>query len=87
MWSATACGCTPTSLAAIGVVYAEEAGDDQVEDEDDDERWLEVHCQGSRAGYRDMELLIDRLRDDPVADRLVRSIQGRELSAGSRTGC
>lgn len=55
--------------------YAEEAGDD--DDEDDDERWLRVHCEGSRAGYRDMELFIDTVEEDHIADRLARSIQGR----------
>jgi Uncharacterised protein family (UPF0158) len=56
---------------------AEEAGDEEVEDADDDERWLRVHCEGSRAGYRDMELFIDSMEDGHVVDRLVRSIQGR----------
>jgi len=57
--------------------YAEEVGDDNVDGEDDDERWLRVHCEGSRAGYRDMELFIDTVEDDRIADRLARAIQGR----------
>ena len=57
--------------------YAEEVGDDDLEDEEDDERWLWVHCEGSRGGYRDMELFIDTVEDDHVAGRLARSIQGR----------
>lgn len=55
---------------------AEEVGDDG-EGEADDLRWLSVRCEGSRAGYRDMELFIDSLDDDRVADRLARSLQGR----------
>ncbi len=56
----------------------EEAGDDEVEEADDDgERWLWVDGEGSRAGYRDMELFIDRVEDPRLADRLARSIQGR----------
>lgn len=58
--------------------YVEETGDDDdLEDDEDDERWLWVHCEGSRAGYRDMELFIDTVADGPVAGRLARSIQGR----------
>lgn len=64
--------------------YAEEASDDDVEDEDDEEHWMRVHCEGSRAGYRDMELFIDLVEDQQVADRLARSIRGRGRSAGSR---
>ncbi|MCX5559554.1 hypothetical protein [Streptomyces sp. NBC_00038] len=37
---------------------------------DDPERWLYVPGQGSRAGYRDMELFIDGLGDAVLADRL-----------------
>ena len=49
------------------------------------ERWLHVLCEGSRAGYRDMEIFIDNLEDDRLADRLARAIRGAERSAGSRT--
>lgn len=56
--------------------YAEEAGTDD-EDEDDDEHWLWVHCEGSRAGYRDLVLFIDLVEDPHLADRLGRAIQGR----------
>ncbi len=58
------------------VEYAEQVGEldpDQV----DDQRWLEVVGEGSRAAYRDMELFIDSLEDVRVAGRLARSIQGR----------
>ena len=46
-------------------------------DQVDDQRWLEVVCEGSRAAYRDMEIFIDSLDDVGVADRLARSIRGR----------
>jgi len=55
-----------------------EETDDEAEEEDaDGERWLWVDGEGSRAGYHDMELFIDRVEDPRLADRLVRSIQGR----------
>jgi len=59
------------------VQYAAETGDDQVEEEAEMGLWLRVHCEGSRAGYRDMELFIETLTDGRIADRLARSIQGR----------
>lgn len=55
----------------------QETGDDDVEDEDDDEHWLWVHSEGSRAGYRDMEQFIGLVEDPHLADRLGRSIRGR----------
>lgn len=58
------------------VEYAEEVGELDP-DEVDDQRWLEVVCEGSQAAYRDMEMFIDLLDDVGVAGRLVRSIQGR----------
>lgn len=57
--------------------YTEETSDADVEDEDYDEHWLWVHCEGSRAGYRDMELFIDLVEDPQLADRLAWSIRGR----------
>lgn len=51
--------------------------DDEDEDEDEDpERWLWVDCEGSREGYRDMELFVERLGDGPVADRVARALYG-----------
>jgi hypothetical protein len=58
------------------IEYAEEVGEEDPGDEDE-ERWLHVFCEGSRAGYRDMEIFIDNLEDDRPADRLSRAIQGR----------
>lgn len=51
--------------------------DEDDPDLDDQERWLWVHCEGSRAGYHDMQLFTADLPDGPVADRLARSIEGR----------
>jgi len=36
-----------------------------------------VHCEGSRDGYRDMELFIGTVRDPGRADRLEIAISGR----------
>ncbi len=58
------------------IEYAEEAGEIG-EDDDDPDRWLWVHCEGSRPGYRDMEWFIADLDDAEFADRLARSISGR----------
>ena len=58
------------------IEYAEEVGEEDPDDEDE-ERWLHVSCEGSRAGYRDMEIFIDNLNDDRLADRLARAIRGR----------
>ncbi|WP_407342180.1 UPF0158 family protein [Pengzhenrongella phosphoraccumulans] len=57
------------------IEYAEELGD--IEDDDDAERWLWVECEGSRAGYRDMELFIATLNDTDQVDQLGRAIGGR----------
>jgi Uncharacterised protein family (UPF0158) len=54
--------------------YAEETEEDH--DEDDD-RWLWVECEGSREGYRDMELFIAALEDADQVDRLGIAISGR----------
>lgn len=47
------------------------------EDMDDPERWLSVHCAGSRAAYQDMESFIAGLDDEFAVRILSRSIQGR----------
>jgi Uncharacterised protein family (UPF0158) len=56
------------------IEYVEETGDD---DGDDDERWLWVECEGSRDGYRDMELFIAALDDTDQVERLGIAISGR----------
>ena len=58
------------------IEYAEEVGEID-EDDDDPERWLWVHCEGSHDGYRDMEWFIDDLDDPQFADLLARAISGR----------
>ncbi|MFC9839316.1 UPF0158 family protein [Rhodococcus sp. NPDC127530] len=44
---------------------------------DDPDHWLSVYCEGSRAGYRDMESFIDSVTDPDLADRLTIAITGR----------
>ena len=56
------------------IEYAEET---EEEDDDDEERWLWVECEGSREGYRDMELFIAALEDTDQVDRLGIAIGGR----------
>ncbi len=46
------------------------------EDEEEDGNWLPIHGQGSRAGYRDMELFIAHLDDPAIANRLDAAIHG-----------
>lgn len=58
----------------VALDYAAETGED---DEEDEDGWLWVECEGSRAGYRDMEVFIETVQDETPADRLARSIQGR----------
>lgn len=54
-----------------------DADDIQDLDLDNEERWLWVHCEGSRAGYRDMEIFIGELTDPVLVDRLEIAISGR----------
>lgn len=56
--------------------YATENGELD-EDDDDPDRWLWVHCEGSRAGFGDMVAFIDDLDDTRLAARLRRAISGR----------
>ncbi|WP_395298523.1 UPF0158 family protein [Kitasatospora hibisci] len=51
--------------------------DEQTEDDEDPERWLPVWCEGSRDGYRDMELFIATVGDADFTDRLEIAITGR----------
>lgn len=57
------------------IEYAEEVGED--DESDDPDRWLWVECEGSRAGYRDMEWFISDVDDPDVAERLGIAISGR----------
>jgi Uncharacterised protein family (UPF0158) len=62
---------------APAVDYAREIGQEDADESDDPDRWLWVHCEGSRDGYRDMELFIGTVRDPGRADRLEIAISGR----------
>jgi hypothetical protein len=52
-------------------------GSDQKEAEEEEDKWLYVHCAGSRDGYRDMEVFIGTMRDSVRANELELAIQGR----------
>jgi hypothetical protein len=58
------------------IEYAEEVGEID-KDDDDPDRWLRVHCEGSHDGYRDMEWFIEDLDDKAFADRLAHAVSGR----------
>ena len=64
---------------AAAIEYAQDAGelDADDDDEEDDDRWLSVRCQGSRDGYRDMELFAARIGDTDLGSRLERALTGR----------
>jgi Uncharacterised protein family (UPF0158) len=57
--------------------YALETGEEDEDSADDPERWLAVHGEGSREGYRDMELFIASVEDPVRAERLAIAIRGR----------
>jgi len=60
---------------AAAIEYAQESGD--LADDDDEDRWLWVPCQGSRDGFRDMELFTALIDDADLAARLERALTGR----------
>jgi hypothetical protein len=62
---------------APAVDYAREIGQEDEDESDDPDKWLWVHCEGSRDGYRDMELFIGTVRNPGRADRLEIAISGR----------
>ena len=64
---------------AAAIEYAQDTGelDADDDDEEDDGRWLSVPCQGSRDGYRDMELFAARIGDAGLGSRLERALTGR----------
>ena len=47
---------------APAVDYAREIGQEDGDESDDPDKWLWVHCEGSRDGYRDMERFIGTVR-------------------------
>ena len=59
------------------IEYALEAGEEDEDSADDPERWLPVHGEGSREGYRDMELFIASVEHPGRAERLAIAITGR----------
>jgi hypothetical protein len=56
---------------------SEEMAENDWDDDGDPDRWLWVHSEGSRSGYRDMEWFISEIDDTEVADRLRIAISGR----------
>ena len=62
---------------APAVDYTREIGHEDEDESDDPDKWLWVHYEGSRDGYRDMELFIETVRDPGRADRLEIAISGR----------
>ena len=63
--------------AQAAIEYAVETGEEDEDTADDLERWLPVHGEGSREGYRDMELFIASVEDPGRAERLRIAINGR----------
>lgn len=59
------------------IEYAQEMEEEEPDESDDPERWIWVECEGSRDGYRDMEMFIGTVGDPDRADRLEIAIQGR----------
>ena len=59
------------------IEYAVETGEEDEDTADDPERWLAVHGEGSREGYRDMERFIASVEDPGRAERLAIAIRGR----------
>ena len=57
--------------------YARETGEEDDDESDDADRWLWVHCEGSRAGYHDMVQFIGTIDDPERANRLGIAIEGR----------
>lgn len=62
-----------------GDCWPADFGDDQddLDEDEDDDHWLFVDCEGSGASYGDMELFIDTVDDPAIADRLGIAIRGK----------
>jgi hypothetical protein len=63
--------------AQAAIEYALETGEEDEDTADDPGRWLPVHGEGSREGYRDMELFIASVEHPGRAQRLRIAIKGR----------
>ena len=59
------------------IEYAVETGEEDEDAVDDPERWLAVHGEGSREGYRDMERFIASVKEAGRAECLAIAIRGR----------
>jgi hypothetical protein len=59
------------------IEYDLETGEEDEDTADDPERWLPVHREGSREGYRDMDLFTASVEDPDRAERLSIAIKGR----------
>jgi hypothetical protein len=57
--------------------YGGVLGEEEEDELEDPGKWLRVHCEGSRDGYRDMERFIGTVSDPGRADRLDVAIAGR----------
>jgi hypothetical protein len=62
--------------ARPAIDYAVEEGEEDADESEDPDRWLWVHSEGSRAGYRDMQWFIDDVDEPGAADRLSIAIRG-----------
>jgi hypothetical protein len=62
--------------AQAAIEYVLETGEEDEDTADDPERWLPVHGEGSREGYRDMELFIASVEQPGRAERLAIAIKG-----------
>ena len=60
------------------IEYAQEEGELDDDEDDDPDRWLWVDSEGSHPGYRDMARFIEDPDDADFADRLARTISGRD---------
>lgn len=66
----------PAAVFEYGI-ESEDEGEDEEEHLDDGERWLWVVSEGSRAGYRDMELFVAGVAEPDLAERMARALDGR----------
>lgn len=57
--------------------YRDALSEEEEDELEDPDKWLWVHCEGSRDGYRDMERFIETVTDPERADRLEIAITGR----------
>ena len=52
-------------------------GEEDEDDSEDNEHWLWVHCEGSSAAYRDMEMFAGTITDSRRAERLLEALEVR----------